>query len=73
MQSFLREKGIPTNVYYPIPVHLQKGYVNYGAKVGDLPTTEELTSRVLSLPVHTELTEEQLNFISSSIIEFLKA
>lgn len=72
LQEYLAEKGIPTNIYYPVPVHLQKGYAEYGMKEGDMPLTEELTAQVLSLPIHTELTEEQLAHITENIIGFIK-
>lgn len=72
LQAFLTEKGIPNNIYYPVPVHLQKGYTQYGYKEGDMPITEKLTYQVLSLPIHTELTEEQLAYITQNIIAFIK-
>ncbi|RMG83920.1 MAG: DegT/DnrJ/EryC1/StrS family aminotransferase [Bacteroidetes bacterium] len=67
LQNHLAEKGIPSNIYYPVPVHLQKGYVQYGFKEGDLPVTEELSKIVLSLPIHTEMDENQLNYICTQI------
>lgn len=72
LQNFLSERGIPTNIYYPVPVHLQKGYVRYGFREGDMPLTEQLSREVLSLPIHTELDDEQLNHITSNIISYLK-
>jgi len=71
LQRYLSEQGIPTNVYYPLPVHLQKGYIRYGFHEGDMPRTEQLTKEVLSLPIHTELDEEQLNHITSNIISYV--
>lgn len=71
LQPYLAEKGIPSNIYYPVPVHLQKGYTDYGMKEGDLPTTESLTAQVLSLPIHTELTIDQLEYITQNIIKFI--
>jgi UDP-2-acetamido-2-deoxy-ribo-hexuluronate aminotransferase len=53
-------------------VHLQKGYTEYGFKAGDMPKTESLTSQVLSLPMHTELTEDQLQYIVEHVIRFIK-
>ena len=67
----MADKGSPSNVYYPVPVHLQKGYAGYGMKEGDLPTTESLTAQVLSLPIHTELTTDQLEYITKNIIKFV--
>jgi len=71
LQNYLADKGIPTNIYYPVPVHLQKGYANFGFKQGDMPLTEQLTSEVLSLPIHTELDQEQLEYITTHIISFI--
>ncbi len=72
LQEYLNENDIPANIYYPVPVHLQKGYTEYGAKAGDMPKTESLTSKVLSLPMHTELTEDQLQYIVGHVIRFIK-
>lgn len=72
LMNYLQSKGIPANIYYPIPVHLQKGYSAYGMKTGDMPITEELTGKVLSLPIHTELTEEQLVYIITHIKNFIR-
>jgi dTDP-4-amino-4,6-dideoxygalactose transaminase len=73
MRQFLALRGIATNVYYPIPVHLQKAYRYAGFPVGSLPVTEYLSRHVLSLPIHTEMTEEDMQFISSTVIEFIRS
>ena len=70
LQKFLGEKGIPSMVYYPEPIHLQEAYQFLGYKKGDFPIAEKLSETVLSLPMHTELTEEQLKYIVESIKEF---
>lgn len=70
--TFLTEKGIPNKVYYPVPQHLQKAYNLKGYKEGDLPVAEDLSRRVISLPMHTELTEEQLKYITEAVLEFVK-
>jgi len=70
LQLFLKEKGIPTMIYYPGTIHLQEAYRFLGNKMGDFPNAEKLSETVLSLPMHTELTEEQLIYIVSSIKEF---
>jgi len=67
----LAEKGIPAMVYYPVPIHLQKAYLDPRYKPGDFPVTEQLSQNVISLPMHTELDEEQLNYITSSLLEFV--
>lgn len=70
LQAFLSEAGIPTLIHYPIPIHKQKGYLNAGFKAGSFPVTEKLAARILSLPIYPELTDEQVDFISSKIKEF---
>jgi len=71
LQDFLTSKGIPAMIYYPVPIHLQKAYEPYGFKQGDLPITEDLCSRVISLPMHTELDDKQLEYITTSVLEFV--
>jgi dTDP-4-amino-4,6-dideoxygalactose transaminase len=73
LQKALEAKGIPAMVYYPVPLHLQKAYKNERYKDGDFPVAEVLCKSVLSLPMHTELDDEQLNFITSSVLECLNA
>jgi dTDP-4-amino-4,6-dideoxygalactose transaminase len=67
---FLKNKGIPAMVYYPIPLHLQKAYNKEGLKNDDFPITMELCNSVLSLPIHTEMSEDQLNYIIASVKDF---
>jgi UDP-2-acetamido-2-deoxy-ribo-hexuluronate aminotransferase len=64
-------KGIPSMIYYPVPLHMQNAYQYLGYRKGDFPVTEALCETVLSLPMHTEFEEEQLQFITSSVLEFL--
>ena len=70
LQQFLHAKGIPSMIYYPLPLHLQEAYHYLGYQKGDFPVSEQLSEQVLSLPMHTELTKEQLMFITSAIREF---
>ena len=72
LKKYLQNKGIPAMIYYPVPLHLQNAYQNLGYKDGDFPVTEQLCKSVISLPMHTELNEEQLNYITSSFLEFFK-
>lgn len=72
LQKYLSEKGIPSMVYYPEAIHLQEAYRFLGYKKGDFPISEKLGKTVLSLPMHTELTEEQLEYIVNSIKEFFE-
>lgn len=71
LQQFLAEKGIPMMIYYPVPLHMQKAYIDPRYKEGDFPVTEFLCEKVISLPMHTELDEDQLHFITDSVLEFL--
>ena len=70
LQQYLKERGIPSMVYYPGVIHLQEAYRFLGYKKGDFPVSEHLAETVLSLPMHTELKEEQLEYITDSIKEF---
>ncbi len=70
LQKYLQLKGIPSMIYYPVPLHLQKAFAFLGYKEGDFPVAEELCKTVLSLPMHTELDEEQLNYITRTVIDF---
>lgn len=70
LQAYLKEQGIPSMVYYPIPLHQQKAYLNERYQPGDFPVSERLSQTVLSLPMHTELDEEQLSYIVSHIKRF---
>ena len=64
--------GIPTMVYYPVPVHLQVAYQNYGFQEGDFPVAEKLSHEVISLPIHTEMDPGQLELIINSINSFFQ-
>lgn len=72
LQEYLQSKGIPAMIYYPVPLHFQKAYLDPRYKAGDFPVTEDLCNRVLSLPMHTELDAEQLNFIVEGVKGFLR-
>lgn len=71
LQQFLSSKNIPAMIYYPVPIHIQKAYQDPRYKEGDFPVTEHLSKSVISLPMHTELDEEQLKYITSAVIEFV--
>jgi dTDP-4-amino-4,6-dideoxygalactose transaminase len=71
LQTFLTDKGIPAMIYYPVPLHLQKAYQDVRYKTGDFPVAEKLSECVLSLPMHTELSEEQLEYITKNVLEFV--
>ena len=71
LQEFLATKDVPAMIYYPVPIHLQKAYLDPRYKEGDFPVTEKLSHTVFSLPMHTEMDQEQLDHIISSVLEFL--
>ncbi len=67
----LNEQGIPCGVYYPIPLHKQKAYQDDRYNEADFPVTNQLIQEVMSLPMHTELENDQIEFITTTIKEFL--
>jgi len=67
----LFERGVATGIHYPVPIHLQPAYDFLGYKKGDLPVAEETANSILSLPMFPELTEEQIKYICSSLMEVL--
>lgn len=71
MQEFLSKKDVPAMIYYPVPLHMQKAYLDPRYQEGDFPATEHLCKTVISLPMHTELDEEQLRVITSAVLEFV--
>lgn len=71
LREALAQRGIPAMIYYPIPLHMQKAFASDRFKAGDFPVTEHLCSCVLSLPMHTELDEDTLSFISSTVLELV--
>jgi dTDP-4-amino-4,6-dideoxygalactose transaminase len=69
LKEYLQDKGIPSMIYYPVPLHLQKAYSGLAEK-GDFPVSEQLCDEVLSLPMHTELDKNQLEYICSTLKSF---
>jgi UDP-2-acetamido-2-deoxy-ribo-hexuluronate aminotransferase len=69
--EFLTARDIPAMIYYPVPLHMQKAYLDPRYKEGDFPVTEALCKSVVSLPMHTELSEEQLKHITSGVLDFV--
>ena len=67
----LNENGVPCGVYYPIPLHKQKAYVDERYNEDDFPVTNQLVEEVISLPMHTELDDEQIGFITKLVIDFV--
>jgi UDP-2-acetamido-2-deoxy-ribo-hexuluronate aminotransferase len=71
VQALLKERGIPSMIYYPIPAHKQAMFASLGYEPVHLPITDWLTQRVISLPIHTEMNNEQLEFISSEFLNIV--
>jgi UDP-2-acetamido-2-deoxy-ribo-hexuluronate aminotransferase len=72
LQQKLAEAGIPSMIYYPVPCHRQNMFASFGGLNFDLPVTDWLTERVISLPIHSELDEEQQHFITTQVIKHLQ-
>jgi UDP-2-acetamido-2-deoxy-ribo-hexuluronate aminotransferase len=68
VMSALREDGVPTNVYYPVPLHLQPAYQLSGGKAGDFPNAEYASEHILALPMHSELTDSEVEYIAKRVI-----
>lgn len=71
LNSYLAEQQIPSMIYYPVPGHRQQMFASFGLTTADMPTTDWLTERVISLPVHTEMDEEQLAYITSHVLNYV--
>ncbi len=71
LNRYLAEQGVPSMIYYPVPAHKQKMFDAFGGNSYHLPVTDWLCERVISLPIHTELDEEQQEFIVSRVLEFI--
>ncbi len=73
LRSHLRDEGIGTEVYYPVPLHLQECFEHLGYSAGDLPESEKASAEVIALPVYPELTPDQLDHVASTIITFIQS
>lgn len=71
LNAYLAEKGVPSMIYYPVPGHKQQMFANQDLGHLDLPITDWLTERVISLPMHTELLPEQLEYITKTVLDFV--
>jgi len=69
LKTFLSERGIPSNIYYPLPLYKQNAFKKYFSQK-DFPATEMLCNSVLSLPIHTEMTQETLEYIVEGVVSF---
>lgn len=72
LKKHLEKKGVPSMIYYPVPLHFQKAYQQKDFGEGSFPVTEQLSKEVISLPIHTEMREEELNYICQSIKDFYR-
>ncbi len=70
LKQFLAEHKIPAMIYYPVPGHRQKMFEQFNVASQEMPVTDWLTERVISLPIHTEMDDEQLSFITSKVLEY---
>lgn len=70
--NFLSENNVPSMIYYPVPAHRQKMFAAFGGANYNLEKTDWLTERVISLPIHTEMDEDQLGFITKKVLEYIK-
>lgn len=71
LHDYLAEHKIPSMIYYPVPAHRQKMFSHFKSSNTELPVTDWLTERVISLPMHTEMDQEQLQFITEKVLEFI--
>lgn len=72
LKAELDKRGIPSMIYYPIPLHFQKGYAREAYGKGSFPVAEMLSEEVLSLPIHTEMTQKELNYITDAVKSIMK-
>ena len=72
LHQFLASNNIPSMIYYPVPAHRQQMFAAFGGSSYQLPVTDWLTERVISLPIHTEMDNDQLTLIASKVLEYLK-
>jgi dTDP-4-amino-4,6-dideoxygalactose transaminase len=70
LEGYLKERGIGTSIYYPVPLHLQKCFEYLGYRKGEFPVAEKLCETVLALPMFPELTEDEVSYVCESIRAF---
>jgi dTDP-4-amino-4,6-dideoxygalactose transaminase len=70
LQQFLSQHGVPTIIYYPVPLHLQHVYATLGYHAGDFPVAEQVARQILPLPIYPELTDQQVDYVIETIRQF---
>ena len=73
LQTWLKEQGIGTGIHFPVPLHMQNSLSYLGGKRGDFPVTEKIADQILSLPMYAELTDDAIQKVSGSILDFYRA
>ena len=72
LRAHLTERGIGTQIHYPVPIHMQEAAQFLGYRKGDLPVTEKVAGEVLSLPMYPELTDAQIDRVATGVTEFMR-
>ncbi len=72
LREYLTTAGVGTEIYYPVPLHLQGCFAYLGHKAGDFPQSERAAAETLALPIYPELTETQLQYVADSITGFYR-
>jgi dTDP-4-amino-4,6-dideoxygalactose transaminase len=72
LRAHLAERGIGTQIHYPVPIHMQEAAQFLGYRKGDLPVTEKVAGEVLSLPMYAELTDAQIDRVATNVLEFMR-
>jgi dTDP-4-amino-4,6-dideoxygalactose transaminase len=72
LRAFLKEREIGTEVYYPVPLHLQECFTDWGYRTGDCAVSEAAAEHTIALPIYPELTEEQMQTVVNTIAEFYR-
>jgi dTDP-4-amino-4,6-dideoxygalactose transaminase len=71
LRDYLSAKKVGTEIYYPLPLHLQECFKDLGYRVGDLPVSERCARQVLSLPIYPQLSEPEREYVADTVLEFI--
>jgi len=72
LRDHLAQRGIETGLHYPVPLHLQEAYASLGYHKGDFPVTEQVTERIVSLPMYPGMSMEAADYVSDAILEWVQ-